>query len=48
MEQLIHIRIDTESHKRLKIEAAERRISVTQLMREIITGYFFESKRVTT
>lgn len=45
--ELLHIRIDTEFHRRLKIEAAERRISVTRLMREIITGYFREGKRAT-
>ena len=42
---IIHIRIDSKYRTLLKITAAERNISMTQLMGEILTEYFEESKR---
>lgn len=43
---IIHIRIEKKYRQLLKILAAERNISMTQLMGEILTEYFSETKRV--
>ena len=44
---IIHIRIDTIYRKLLKITAAERNISMTQLMGEILSEYFRKIKGIT-
>ncbi len=45
---IIHIRVDKKYRQLLKIIAAERNISMTQLMGEILTEYFGRAKRVKT
>ncbi len=44
---IIHIRIATIYRKLLKITAAERNISMTQLMGEILSEYFGKTKGIT-
>ena len=41
---IIHIRIEKKYRQLLKILAAERNISMTQLMGEILTEYFWRQR----
>lgn len=42
--EMLHIRTEKKFHTLLKITAAERKISMTRLMGEILTKYFSETK----
>lgn len=46
--EVIHIRIPLDIRKQLRVLAAEREMSMTQLMGEILAEYFGKIKRVNT